>query len=180
MDLLFAAVRILCYDSRKGGGKMNKEHGFEPIYDANSRVLILGTLPSVKSSAEGFYYGHPQNRFWRLMAELLGRPKPESVGEKQNMLLAGGVALWDVVKRCDIEGSSDASIKNAEPNDIMLILNSCRIESIYANGSKAAALYDRLLRPVTGRDIVTLPSTSPANAAWCFERLKEAWSVILI
>ena len=159
---------------------MKKEHGFEPVYNENSRVLILGTLPSVKSTEQGFYYGHPQNRFWRLMAELLCCPKPGSTEEKKDMLLSGGVALWDVVKRCDIEGSSDASIKNAEPNDIIRILNAAPIEAIYANGGKAAALYDRLLRPITGREIITLPSTSPANASWSFERLKEAWSVILI
>lgn len=158
---------------------MNKEHGFEPVYDKNSRVLILGTLPSVKSTEQGFYYGHPQNRFWRLMAELLGCYKPSSMEEKKNMLLLGGIALWDVIKRCDIEGSSDASIRNAEPNDIMRILTEADIKAIYANGSKAAELYNKLILPVTGREIITLPSTSPANASWNFERLKDAWSVIL-
>lgn len=158
---------------------MNKEHGFEPVYDKNSRVLILGTLPSVKSTEQGFYYGHPQNRFWRLMAELLGCRKPSSVEEKKNMLLSGGIALWDVIKRCDIEGSSDASIRNAEPNDIMRILSDADIKAIYANGGKAAELYNKLILPVTGREIITLPSTSPANASWNFERLKDAWSVIL-
>ena len=158
---------------------MNKEHGFEPVYDKTSRVLILGTLPSVKSTEQGFYYGHPQNRFWRLIAELLGCQKPNSTEEKRNMLLSGGIALWDVIKRCDIEGSSDASIRNAEPNDIMRILSAADIKAIYANGSKAAELYNKLLLPVTGREIITLPSTSPANAAWNFEKLKEAWSIIL-
>ena len=158
---------------------MNKEHGFEPVYDKNSRVLILGTLPSVKSTEQGFYYGHPQNRFWRLMAELLGCNKPSSVEEKKNMLLSGGIALWDVIKRCDIEGSSDASIRNAEPNDIMRILSDADIKAIYANGGKAAELYNKLILPVTGREIITLPSTSPANASWNFERLKDAWSIIL-
>lgn len=158
---------------------MNKEHGFEPVYNADSRVLILGTLPSVRSTRQGFYYGHPRNRFWRLMAELLCCPGPESIEEKKAMLLAGGVALWDVVKRCDIEGSSDASIKNAEPNDITRILDAAPIKAVYANGSKAAELYNKLLLPVTGREIMTLPSTSPANASWSFDRLKEAWSVIL-
>jgi len=158
---------------------MNKEHGFEPVYDKNSRVLILGTLPSVKSTEQGFYYGHPQNRFWRLMAELLGCDKPNGTEEKWDMLLSGGIALWDVIKRCDIEGSSDASIKNAEPNDILRILSAADIKDIYANGSKAAELYNKLLLPVTGREIITLPSTSPANASWNFEKLKEAWSIIL-
>ena len=158
---------------------MNKEHGFEPVYDKNSHVLILGTLPSVKSTEQGFYYGHPQNRFWRLMAELLGCHKPSSVEEKKNMLLSGGIALWDVIKRCDIEGSSDASIRNAEPNDIMRILSDADIKAIYANGGKAAELYNKLILPVTGREIITLPSTSPANASWNFERLKDVWSVIL-
>ncbi len=158
---------------------MNKEHGFEPVFDAGSRVLILGTLPSVRSTAEGFYYGHPQNRFWRLMAELLGERRPGSIEEKTQLLLSGGIALWDVVKRCDIEGSSDASIKNVEPNDISRILSAADIRAIYANGGKAAALYKRYMQPLTGRNIITLPSTSPANASWSFERLIEAWKVIL-
>ena len=158
---------------------MNKEHGFEPIFDDRSRVLILGTLPSVKSTEQGFYYGHPQNRFWRLMAELLGCDKPSRTEEKRAMLLSGGIALWDVIKRCDIEGSSDASIRNAEPNDIVQILSAADIKAIYANGSKATELYSKLLLPVTGREIITLPSTSPANATWNFEKLKEAWSIIL-
>ena len=158
---------------------MNKEHGFEPICDENSRVLILGTLPSVKSSEQGFYYGHPQNRFWRLMAELLNCPAPKSADEKRAMLLDGGIALWDVVKRCDIEGSSDASIRNAEPNDVMRVLREADIRAIYANGGKAAQLYNKLLLPITGREIITLPSTSPANASWNLERLKEAWKVRL-
>ena len=158
---------------------MNKEHGFEPIFDDRSRVLILGTLPSVKSTEQGFYYGHPQNRFWRLIAELLGCDKPSSIEEKKTMLLSGGIALWDVIKRCDIEGSSDASIRNAEPNDIVQILSAADIKAIYANGSKATELYNKLLLPVTGREIITLPSTSPANATWNFEKLKEAWSIIL-
>jgi len=158
---------------------MNKEHGFEPIFDENSRILILGTLPSVKSTEQGFYYGHPQNRFWRLIAELYGYPEPKSIAEKTNVLLSCGVALWDVIKRCDIEGSSDASIRNAEPNDIMRILSAANITAIYANGGKAAELYNKLILPITGREIIALPSTSPANASWNFERLKDAWSVIL-
>lgn len=158
---------------------MIQTHTFEPICDSTSRILILGTLPSVTSRADGFYYGHPRNRFWPLLARLFGEETPETQEEKTEMLLRNHVALWDVVKVCEIEGSDDASIRKAQPNDISRILDACPIQSIYANGQTAAKLYRRLVLPVTGREAVALPSTSPANAAWTMERLLEAWKVIV-
>lgn len=158
---------------------MKKEHSFEPIYNSSCRVLILGSLPSVKSTEQGFYYSHPRNRFWPLMARLLGCPLPVNIAERTQLLLENKLALWDVVKLCEIEGSADASISNAEPNNIERILAEAPIEAIYANGSKAASLYNRLLLKKTGRPIIYLPSTSPANAAWSMERLAEAWKIIV-
>ena len=154
------------------------EHIFAPVYDADSEVLILGTLPSVKSRENHFYYGHKQNRFWKVMANLCGEPVPETIEEKKAMLLAHHIAIWDVIQSCDIKGSSDSSIKNVTPTDLNQILNHCRIRQIYANGNKAGALYKKYQQPLTGREILVLPSTSPANAAWSLERLYEKWSVI--
>ena len=153
-------------------------HGFEPVWDRRSRVLVLGTLPSVKSREENFYYGHPRNRFWRLLSLLFDEPLPQSVGEKKELLLNSGVALWDVVRECDIRRSADGTIRNAAPNDIRPILAGAEIRAIYANGAKAKELYDRLLLPLTGREAIRLPSTSPANAACTLEELTEAWRVL--
>ena len=153
-------------------------HGFAPVWDARSRVLVLGTLPSVKSREEQFYYGHPRNRFWRLLALLFDAPAPQSVEEKKALLLENGVALWDVVHACEIRRSADGSIRNAVPNDIRPILRGADIRAVYANGAKAKELYDRLILPVTGREAIRLPSTSPANAACSLEELAEAWRVL--
>ena len=153
-------------------------HDFEPIYDERSRVLVLGTLPSVKSREQGFYYGHPQNRFWRVLARVFDDPLPQSIDEKKTLLLKNGIALWDVVGQCDIRLSSDSSIKNAVPNDIRPILAAADIRLILCNGAKAKALYDRLLLPLTGREAASMPSTSPANAACSIERLAEVWAVL--
>lgn len=155
-------------------------HSFKPVYDENSRILILGTLPSVKSRENNFYYGHKQNRFWKLLAYLLDEPVPETIDEKKYMLLKNHIAIWDVIQSCDIKGSSDSSIKNVEPTDIRKILETADIKQIYANGNKAGALYKKYQLPLTGMEAVTLPSTSPANAAWTFERLCEAWTRILV
>lgn len=160
------------------GGPEHVVHGFAPIWDAGSRVLVLGTLPSVKSREENFYYGHPRNRFWKLLALLFGAAEPRSVGEKKRLLLENGVALWDVVRACDIRRSADGSIRNAVPNDIRPILEGADIRLICANGAKAKELYDRLLLPLTGREAIRLPSTSPANAAVSLEKLAEAWRII--
>lgn len=151
------------------------EHTFAPVYDADSLVLILGTLPSVKSRENHFYYGHKQNRFWKVVADLCGEPVPETIEEKKKMLLAHHIAVWDVIQSCDIRGSSDSSIRNVEPTDIRRILSASQITGIYANGNKAGELYRRYQLPLTGIQAVVLPSTSPANAAWSLEKLCEAW-----
>ena len=154
-------------------------HSFEPMYDKDSEILILGTLPSVKSRENNFYYGHKQNRFWKVLATLLKEPVPETIEEKKAMLLAHRVALWDVIQSCDIKGSSDSSIKNVQPTDIGMILEKTNMTQIYANGNKAGQLYKRYQFPVTGIEATVLPSTSPANAAWSLARLCEAWKTIL-
>ena len=154
-------------------------HSFEPVYDKASEILILGTLPSVKSRENNFYYGHKQNRFWKVLATLLKEPVPHTIEEKKAMLLARRIALWDVIQSCDIKGSSDSSIKNVQPTDIGMILEKTNITRIYANGNKAGQLYKRYQFPVTGIEAMVLPSTSPANAAWSLERLCKAWHVIL-
>lgn len=155
------------------------EHPFDPLYDENSRVLILGSFPSVKSREQAFFYGHPQNRFWRLLAVLFGEPVPQSIPEKRALCQAHHIALWDVIASCEIVGSSDSSIKNAKANDIRAILSAAPIERIFVNGKTAAKLYDRYILPQIGHPAVCLPSTSPANAAWNMERLYEAWKVVL-
>lgn len=155
---------------------MQVTHTFEPIYNERSRILILGTFPSVKSRENAFYYGHPQNRFWKVLARLTGEEVPETIEEKKSLLLSHGIAVWDVISSCDIEGSSDSSIRNVVPNDIQGLLKESTIERIYGNGDKACRLYDRFCREQTGREIIRLPSTSPANAAFSLDRLTECWS----
>ena len=159
-------------------GYTHVQHTFEPVFDEHSRILILGSFPSVKSREIQFYYGHPQNRFWKLMAQLLDVPVPQSIDEKKTMLLTHGLALWDVIASCDIKGSSDSSIKNVKPTELRKILDASNIKQIYANGSKAGQLYKKYQLPLTGMEAVVLPSTSPANAAWSLERLCEAWRKI--
>lgn len=153
-------------------------HSFPPVFDENSRVLILGTFPSVKSREQNFYYGHPQNRFWKILASLAECPVPQSVEEKKTFLLEQHIAVWDVIARCDIAGSSDSSIRNVVPADLSVILDRAPIRHIYANGGKAYELYRKYTYPMTGREIIRLPSSSPANASWQMDRLLEAWSVI--
>ncbi len=150
-------------------------HSFEPVYDKNSRILILGTLPSVASRENNFYYGHKQNRFWKLLAHLLDEPVPETIDKKKHMLLKNHIAIWDVIQSCDIKGSSDSSIKNVEPTDIRKILDTADIKQVIANGNKAGQLYKKYQLPLTGMAAVILPSTSPANAAWTFEKLCKKW-----
>ncbi len=153
-------------------------HEFDPVYDENSRILILGSFPSVKSREQQFYYGHPQNRFWKVTAAVAGAPVPQNIGEKRQMLLKYGIALWDVIAECEIIGSSDSSIRNVKPTRLELILEHAEIQQIYANGNTAKKLYERFQRAGCGREIVGLPSTSPANAAFSLERLLESWRVI--
>ncbi len=150
-------------------------HTIPPVYDAGSKILILGTFPSVKSREQQFFYGHKQNRFWKVLSAVLGCPVPESIEEKKEMLLSHGVALWDVIASCEITGSSDASIRNVTPNDLSQILKKAQIREIYTNGAKAHELYQKYIFPKTRREAVKLPSTSPANAAFSLERLIEEW-----
>lgn len=152
-------------------------HNIEPVYDENSKILILGSFPSVKSRETGFFYGHPQNRFWRVVAAVRNEAVPETIAEKKAFLLRNGIAVWDVIKSCDITGSGDSSIKNAVPNDISVILKTAPIERIFCNGATSYKLYKRFLEPETGMTAVKLPSTSPANAAYSLDRLIDEWKI---
>lgn len=153
-------------------------HPFPPLYDGQSEILILGSFPSVKSREQQFFYGHPQNRFWRVTAAVFGAEVPQSIAQKRAFLLQNHIALWDVIAACEITGSSDSSIRNVIPNDLTPILAAAHIRQIYVNGGTAAKYYDKYQKPMLGRGAVRLPSTSPANAAWSIERLTEAWRVI--
>ena len=153
-------------------------HPIPPVFDKTSEVLILGSFPSVKSREEGFFYGHPQNRFWRVIASIFNEKVPATVEEKKAFLLRNHIALWDVISSCDIEGSSDATIRNVTANDINIILSNADIRTIYVNGKTAYKYYQKYTQPVLNREALCLPSTSPANAAWSLERLIEAWKCI--
>ena len=153
-------------------------HPFGPLYSENSRVLILGSFPSVKSREQNFFYGHPQNRFWKVIAAVFDQSVPQTIDEKKQLILNNGLALWDSIASCEITGSSDSSIKNVCVNDLSVILENCDIEKIYCNGRKSHELYCKYIEPKTGREAICLPSTSPANAQWTLEKLIEAWSVI--
>ena len=158
---------------------MRQVHTFDPVYDRNSEILILGSFPSVKSRENAFYYGHPQNRFWRVLSAVWKSELPHDIPAKRAFLLRHKIALWDVIHSCDISGSRDNSIRSIVPNDIGRILADCPIREIFANGKTAERLYIRYVQPFTGHRITALPSTSPANAAWSLERLIEAWQKIL-
>lgn len=155
-------------------------HTLAPVFDRSSRVLILGTMPSPKSREFGFYYGHPQNRFWKVLAAVLNEPVPETIEEKRSFVLRRHIALWDVLASCMIEGASDSSIKDPVPNDINLILQSADIRLIIAAGRKAESLYNQYCLPKTNQAIVGLPSTSPANCRNCgLAELTAAYRIIL-
>ena len=153
-------------------------HPIPPLYDANSRVLILGSFPSVKSREAMFFYGHPQNRFWKLMALLFEAEAPSTVEEKKRLVLSHGIAMWDTIHSCTITGSSDSSIKDVVPNDLSVILNNSRVKRIFCNGAASHRLYQKYIYPINNIPAQKLPSTSPANAAWSLDRLAEAWKVI--
>lgn len=153
-------------------------HTFEPIFDKNSEILVLGSFPSVKSRENNFYYAHPQNRFWRVVASVYSCPVPNTVEEKKNMLLSNKIAVWDVIKSCEITGSADSTIKSVIPNDLSEILSVADIKKIYANGKTAQSLYNKYIKKNTGFDIISLPSTSPANAAYSLEKLIKEWKII--
>ena len=153
-------------------------HAFDPVFDSKSRVLVLGTMPSPKSRELGFYYSHPRNRFWPVLAKIFEEKIPETPEEKNAFCLRHKIALWDVLKECDIEGASDSSIKNAVPNDIGMILNNADIRAIFCTGTTAAKLYKKFIEPETKIPAIALPSTSPANAKVKFEELCEEYKII--
>lgn len=155
------------------------KHTFDPVYDAESKILILGSFPSVKSRENQFFYGHPQNRFWKVLASVLDWEIPATIEEKRAMLLKNHVAVWDVIASCSIQGSSDTSIKDVVVNDFSRILENSKIERIYVNGGKAYELYHKYAEKVTGIKAIKLPSTSPANAAWSLERLTITWREVI-
>lgn len=154
-------------------------HEFAPVYNKDSKILILGSFPSVKSREQQFFYGHPQNRFWKVIAGLVGCETPQTIAEKRAMLLEHQIAVWDVIAECEIIGSSDSSIRNVVPTDLNRILQEADIRQIYANGGTAKKLFEKFQQKSCGRTVVGLPSTSPANAAFSLQRLMEAWSCIL-
>lgn len=165
-------------ESRESEKQQRVSHTCYPIFDGDCNVLILGTFPSVKSREAAFYYGHPQNRFWKTIAGIFKEETPSTPEEKTAMLLRNHIALWDVIESCEITGSSDASIRNVVPNDLSIILSQCTIRHIYGNGEMAVKLYNRYLRDITGQEIIKLPSTSPANASYSLERLIHCWKQI--
>lgn len=150
-------------------------HTFEPIFDETSRILILGSFPSVKSREQQFYYGHKQNRFWKMLSGVFGCDVPVTIMEKKQFLLRNHVAVWDVIASCDIVGSSDSSIRNVTGNDMDVILQTAPIQAIFANGDKAYQLFQKYCKKEGQPPLYKLPSSSPANAAWTKERLQERW-----
>lgn len=154
-------------------------HPIAPVFNEESKILILGSFPSVKSREAEFFYGHPQNRFWKVLSTILNKSEPKNTNEKRAMLLENHIAVWDVIGACEIEGSSDSTIKNVRANDLSRILEVADIKKIFVNGKTAKKYYDRYIFPVIGREAICLPSTSPANAAYSVARLSEAWRIIL-
>lgn len=153
-------------------------HDIAPVYDARSRVLLLGTFPSPKSRETGFFYGHPQNRFWTVIARVLEETPPQTVAQKKSLLLRRGIALWDVLRACEITGARDDSIREAKPNDLRPIFQTADIQAVFTTGQKAFQLYKKYLQPVWIRPALVLPSTSPANCACGMEQLVKAYGQI--
>lgn len=157
---------------------MKQKHNIDPVYDKNSRILILGSFPSVKSRESMFFYHHPQNRFWKVLAYLHNQPIPLTIDDKKTFLLQNNIAVWDVIESCDITNSSDSTIKNVKPNDISKLLKNSHIQRIFANGNKAFTLYNKHIKDSVGIECTLLPSTSPANASYSLEKLCEEWQII--
>ncbi len=157
---------------------MRTVHPILPHWYKNSKMLILGSFPSVKSREQMFFYGHLQNRFWKVLAGVFECDTPQTVDEKRRFLTEKNIALWDVIASCDIEGSADSTIKNVLPNDLSEILDSADIKTIFVNGRTAEKYYKKFSQAKTGREAICLPSTSPANAAWSLEKLINAWKII--
>ncbi|MBO5223465.1 MAG: DNA-deoxyinosine glycosylase [Clostridia bacterium] len=153
-------------------------HPIPPLFDKNSKTLILGSFPSVKSRESSFFYGHKQNRFWQVISKIFDEKTPVTIEEKKQLILSNNLALWDVIGSCDIDGSADSSIKNAKANDLTIILNTAQIQRIFVNGKTALKYYDKLIKPTINRQAVLLPSTSPANAVYSLEKLVEEWKII--
>ncbi|MBE6808447.1 MAG: DNA-deoxyinosine glycosylase [Ruminococcaceae bacterium] len=159
--------------------KEKQLHPIKPLFNIDSKVLILGSFPSLKSREQMFFYGHPQNRFWRVLAEVFSCEVPQTVEEKREFILSHNIALWDVIASCEIEGSADSSIRNVVPNDLTQILQSADIKQIFVNGKTAEKFYNKYIKEAIGKKAVCLPSTSPANAAWSQDKLVSAWKIIL-
>lgn len=155
-------------------------HVFEPVFDKNSKVLILGTMPSPKSRELGFYYGHPRNRFWPVMADVFHAPYPESIQDKISFCHTHGIAIWDVLASCEIQGADDNSIKNPVANDLSQVLDHAPVQAVFTTGSKAYTLYQKHCFPVTGMEAIQLPSTSPANCRISYDALVEAYGAIRV
>lgn len=153
-------------------------HPIPPVFDADARVLILGSFPSVRSRQEGFFYGHPRNRFWQILGGVFETDAPQNVEEKIRFLHHHRIALWDVIASCEITGSADSTIRDVIPTDLSVILSGARIEYVFTNGTTATNLYRKYQLPVTGIPSIPLPSSSPANAAWSLARLMAAWRII--
>lgn len=153
-------------------------HNIPPVYDERSTRLILGSFPSVLSRRTDFFYGHPQNRFWKVLAVVFDCPLPTTVAEKKSLILSHNLALFDVIASCEIAGSEDSAIKNVIPNDLSPILKNSKITHIFVNGKTAEKYYDKYLRSETGIDCICLPSTSPANAAFSLDKLVKSWKII--
>lgn len=170
---------FLFFDNMKHGNSLNSVvHPIDPVFDEDSKILILGSFPSVKSREVNFFYGHKRNRFWKLMEKIYDVKPLESIEEKKSFLHEKHIALWDVIHSCKIEGSSDASISDVVPNDLNVILNCSKVERIYVNGKTAEKMYVRYIEDQIQREYIVLPSTSPANAAYSLEKLYEVWKQI--
>ena len=154
-------------------------HPIAPVFDERSKILILGSFPSVKSREQAFFYGHPQNRFWKVLSGVLNKELPITTDEKRKFLLENHIAVWDVIGECDIKGSSDASIKNVKPNDLSVILDNSSVTKIFVNGKTAEKYYRQYIEKSLGIKAITLPSTSPANATFTLDKLIEAWRIII-
>lgn len=153
-------------------------HPIPPTYNKTSKILILGSFPSVLSRKNGYFYGHPKNRFWTVLAKLFEEEKPSTNEEKEAFLLRNHIAVWDVIASCDIKGSADSTIENVKVNEIEKLLRETEISKIFVNGKKAEELYQKYVEEKTGKKAIYLPSTSPANAVWSIEKLVQAWEMI--
>lgn len=175
-------TQVAALDARKV--KQQKQyqhlcHTLDPVFDSASKILILGTFPSVKSREGNFYYHHPRNRFWNIIAAITQEPIPKTIEEKRQLLLRHHIAIWDVIASCDMIGSSDSSIKNVIPADISWLLSAAPIEHILTNGQKAYRLYQTYCYPMTKKEAILCPSTSPANASYSFEKLLASWKTAI-